>query len=113
MNEFNGKMNKILNFELTFFSIAITLTELALTIMLKKHIGISLILIQISAVFSCIIFKDQLRKNNILKLLEEEEELAGRLYYSGLLKSECKENLSIEVFMIVLVLIIFCILPIF
>lgn len=112
MNRFNRKKNKILNFELTFISSIITFLELGLTLVFKNNIAINLFLTQISGFISCIIFIDELKKYNILKQLENEEELEGRLYYSGLLKSECKKDLSIEILIVILILIMFFIVPV-
>lgn len=107
------EMNKILNFELTIFSVIVTFLELVLTVELQHDIYLIQFLIYISVIINCIIFITELRRNEIFELLGKKDALVGRLYYSELLKSEYNiVNLIIGILTIVLLLIIFYIVTI-
>ncbi|WP_195336950.1 hypothetical protein [Paraclostridium bifermentans] len=106
-------MKKILNFELTIFSVIVIFLELGLTFELQKNIYLIQFLIYISVITGWIIFISELRRNEILKVLRKKDALVGRIYYSELLKSEYNiVNLIIGILTIVLILINFYIVTI-
>lgn len=103
---------KMLNFVLTFISSIITLLELILILVFKNYIAINLFLTQISGFISCIIFIDELRSYNSLKQLEDEDTHVLTSYYDELLKNEYPKCLTIEIFIVILIFMIFLGVPI-